>query len=153
MRVLGINCTSRHALLAVVEAGVVLPGLPELLEIPNAMTLNSDLTSFRDEVRRRLTQIGPERVAVLFAETVSKGAHTSWMPRLAAETAIRMVAADLGVHAELIARPTVRSLLDVPQKGKLDTHVSSVLPSAVGKHWTAGRNLAALAALAVERRG
>ena len=153
MRVLGINCTSRQALLAVVEGGVVLPDLPETLEIPNAMTLNSDLMGFRDEVRRRLTQIGPDRVAVLFAETVSKGAHTSWTPRVAAETAIRMVAADMEIHTELIARPTVRSLVEVPQKGKLDGHASSVLPSGVGKHWTAGRNLAALAALAVERRG
>lgn len=80
VRVLGINCTSRQALLAVVEGGTVLPDLPEIVEIPNAMTLNSDLTRFRDEVRRRLTQIGPDRVAVLFAETMSKGAHTSWTP-------------------------------------------------------------------------
>lgn len=153
MKVLGVNATSTHIFLATIENGAVIPGLPERLDIPNGVSLNSDLLAMRDEIRRRITQIAPDAMAVLFGEIVRKATHPAWTPRVAAETLVRIVAAEGDIPSEILTRPKVRSLLGLPSKGKLESHVISVLPTTVGSHWSAGRNLAALAALALERRG
>jgi hypothetical protein len=48
----------------------------------------------------------------------------------------------------MLARPTVRSRLKLPKDGKLSAHVGTRIPKPVGRYWSAGRDVAALAALA-----
>jgi hypothetical protein len=50
----------------------------------------------------------------------------------------------------LLARATVRARLGLPKSGDLASHVSSVAPEPVGRYWSAGRDVAGLAALAME---
>ena len=45
-------------------------------------------------------------------------------------------------------RPTVRTRLDVPRAGDLASHVGKAIVEPVGRYWTAGRDVAGLAALA-----
>lgn len=153
MRVLGITSTNKDLYLAVADGGAILAGMPERLTIPNGMALGGDLVALRDEMRRRLREVSVDFVAVLAAESSRQAPHASWAPRMAAETIVRIAAADSGIASEVISRQKVRSLLGLPVKGKLDDHASTVVPEAVGAYWLAGRNIAALVALAIERRG
>ena len=51
---------------------------------------------------------------------------------------------------KLNALASERARLKISRKGDLASHVSERIPDPVGKHWTAGRDVAALAALAGE---
>ena len=55
-----------------------------------------------------------------------------------------MAAAESNIASEMISRQKVRSLLQLPAKGKLDDHASTIVPDAVGAYWAAGRSVAAL---------
>jgi len=105
-----------------------------------------------EEIRRRLRIANVELVAVLNAEPLYEASHFSFGPRIAAETLVRLVAAEEGVYAEMLSRATVRSLLGLPVGGKLQERVAEAVPEPVGPYWRAGRDLAALAALAIAKR-
>jgi hypothetical protein len=72
---------------------------------------------------------------------------------VALETLVRVAAVQEGIPIEVLARPTVRSRLGIPRAGELASHVATVVAEPVGRYWTAGRDVAALAALAGDTDG
>ncbi|MHB8458410.1 MAG: hypothetical protein ACYDBS_12095 [Acidimicrobiales bacterium] len=150
-RFLGVNCDPHAAFLAAVEDGAVVADLPERLKPPEGMELGDRLLEFIDEVRRALGKVGPSRIGLLQPESGKhQPPYRSVTARATIETLVRVAAAQEGVPVDLLARATVRALLDLPKKGTLDGHVEAGIGAPIGKYWTTGRGLAALAARAVE---
>jgi hypothetical protein len=151
VRVLGVNCDPHAAFLVTVQGGAVVDGLPERLRPPEGMELGDRLLEFVDEVRRVLGQVDPLRVGILLPES---GQHQppqkSIASRATIETLVRVAAAQEGVPVDLVARATVRSRLQLPRKGALNSHLSTGAGPPIGKYWTTGRGLAAMVARAVE---
>jgi hypothetical protein len=99
-------------------------------------------------------EVVAEKVLLLRPESgrMTKRTHSEYVPRIALETLVRLAAAETGRPIELLARPTLRSRLKLPNEGKLVTHASLRIPQKVGINWSEERQLAALAALAGEAR-
>ena len=148
MRTLGVNCDRRRAYLAVAEDGAVADGYPAKLEPPSGLDQGERLLEFIDDVARALTQIGPDRVALLLPEASGPGAsHSRLAPRVMIETLVRVGTARQSIPLELMSRPRLRSALGIPRSGGLDSHLRFA-GTPTGPYWTTGRGLAALAALA-----
>jgi hypothetical protein len=81
---------------------------------------------------------------------VPKKPHGAFVPRIALETLVRLAAVETETEIEVLPRPTLRTRLELPAKGRLAEHVPSRIPSKVGKNWGEERQLAALAALAAD---
>jgi len=146
VRVLGVSCSSRETYLAVDDDGTILDGLTERLQPSSGLEAGEGLTEFIDSVRRVLREVTPDRVAVLLPETWS-ATYRQHLDRATLDTLVRVAAALEDVPLEVLARATVRARLNLPRRGPLDSHVGRV-GSSVGRYWSAGRGLAALAARA-----
>lgn len=142
-----MNCSTACAHVAVADDGVIVGGLTERLVPPAGMEAGVDLLEFSNVVDRALREIQPDHVVVLLPETW-KASYRQHLPRSSMETIIRLAVARRDLPLDVLARATVRSRLGIPAKGSLDDHVGAAGP-VVGRYWTAGRGLAALAALAV----
>jgi hypothetical protein len=149
MKVLGVTCSSTSILCAVTEDTVV-DGSVEQIEVGSLYEASEELEATLAEISRTLAAVKPDLVTILLPEATYKATHRELAPRVALETLIRLGGVRAGIPVEVLSRPTVRSRLSLPSKGKLTTHVASRIPRPVGKHWSAGRNVAALAALAGE---
>jgi hypothetical protein len=154
MVVLGINCSTDCAYLAVVEGGEVRAGAVELVAAPALGQSSDQLEAVLEDLKRALGEVGAEKVVLLKPEGggMAKRTHSEHVPRIALETLVRLAAVETGRPIELLARPTVRSRLNLPSEGKLVTHVGSRIPQKIGSNWSEERQLAALAALAGEER-
>ncbi len=110
------------------------------------------LVNVLGELRRVLSELQPDQVVLLNPEQSprAKRTHSAFVPRVTLETLVRLAAEQADHPLEMLSRPTLRSRLDLPQKGNLASHVPSVLPRKIGKNWSEERQLAALAALAGE---
>jgi hypothetical protein len=150
MRVLGVTCSSTEILCAVTEDGVVLDDTVERIEVASLYEASEELEATLAEIGRALATVKPDLVTILLPESTYKATHREIAPRVALETLVRLAAVRAAVPVETLSRPTVRSRLSLSTKGKLAAHVSERIPSPAGKHWSAGRNVAALAALAGE---
>jgi hypothetical protein len=102
------------------------------------------------DIDRAIAELRPDVVAILKPESRGKRTYGEWAPRVALETLIRISAVKAEIPVEVLARPTVRSRLGIPQSKELSSHVSSVV-AAAGHYWGAGRDVAALAALAADQ--
>jgi hypothetical protein len=96
-------------------------------------------------------------VLLLPEQSRFKRTYSEIAPRVALETLVRLAAVRAGVDIEVLPRTTVRSRLKLPRSGDLASHVPTKVPVAVGRYWTAGRDIASLAApsrrpLTVRRR-
>ena len=147
MRVMGATCGNSELFVAVVEAGVVLTGFPETIEYPSGLECERQLSAVFDDVARVVDEVAPARIALLKPEASYRATHGQFVPRIALETLLRLVASQKGVLLELVSRPAVRSTFHLPKSGRLDSHVDRVIGTPVGSHWRAGRGLAALVAL------
>lgn len=148
VRVLGINCTSNEAYVALLEDGVVLDGYPERLRLPGGVEGGEGLLEFIDEVRRTLAQARPDHVVLLLPEGRQRGAtYQRIAPRVVLETLVRLAAAQENVPTDLLARATVRARLGLPRSGSLDDQLSHA-GTPTGHYWNNGRGLAALAGFA-----
>jgi hypothetical protein len=153
-RTLGVNCSSKHAFLALAEDGEIVAARPEQLEPPGTEE-SERLRGFYHAFRRVLADLRPDRVCLLLPESSPRHrpTHAELTPRIAMETLVRLatVESEDGVEIDVLARPTVRSRLGLGNKGKLVDLVPEAITEPVGHHWKNARDLAALAALAGER--
>ena len=146
MRVLGVNCNTSEAHLAVLDDGAVVDGLTERLKPASGVEIGDRLLEFKADVRRALAEIRPAQVLILMPERRQPSAsYQGLMPRIVIETLVRVAAAEEQVPLDLVTRERVRAALKI-KKGKLDDHVD-LAGDPIGKYWKAGRALAALAAL------
>jgi hypothetical protein len=148
--VLGISITSAKAFLAVVQDATVQDGQIERLDVPPADASGSQLSEALADIKRRLAEIKPDVVAIVGAEPSFTDTESGLRPRLTFEALTRLAAAERRVSLDLVSRARVRSRLGLPRRGGLGEHISAAGP-VVGRYWTAGRAVAALAALTVEK--
>jgi hypothetical protein len=149
VKVLGVTCTGTSVFFAVSNAGEVLSGPPERVDVASLYDASTELEATLTEVGRVIAQVRPDLVTVLMPEYY-KASYAEIAPRAALETLVRLAAVRADVPVEMIARQTVRARLKLPVDGKLSTHVAMRIAQPAGKYWTAGRDVAALAALAGE---
>ena len=147
-RVLGINCTTSVAYLALAEDQQIASGLTERLNPPVGLEAGEALLEFVDSAQRALREMKPARVELLLPERWQATYHEH-VPRATLEALIRVAAAREQVWIEILPRPTLRTRLHLSKKDKLEVHLPRAGP-VVGRYWGAGRGLAALAALAGE---
>jgi hypothetical protein len=155
VNVLGVNCSTNSAYLAVAVDGALADGHVEHIDAPTLAESSEELASVLDEVSRVIGEVEADKVVLLKPEggPRPKRTHTAFVPRIALETLVRLAAVQTQTEIEVLPRPTVRTRLNLPAKGKLLDHVSSRIPRKVGKNWCEERQLAALAAVAGERDG
>jgi hypothetical protein len=150
VKVLGVNCSSDCAYFVLAKDGEIVDGAVELVEAPMLSDSGQQLVEVLGELHRVLEELQPEQVVLLKPEQshLAKRTHSAFVPRIALETLVRLTAEQAGRPLDLLSRPTLRSRLQLSQKGNLATHVPRVVPKKVGKNWSEERQLAALAALA-----
>lgn len=149
MKVLGVTCSTKTAFLSVVDGDMVVVAPVDRLDVASLHEASAELLATLDDVSRALAQIKPDLVVLLLPEQSRfKRPYAEVAARASLETLVRLACAKANVPVEVMPRPTVRARLELPKKGELASHVAEVVPAPVGKHWTAGRDVAALAALA-----
>ncbi len=154
MRALGITCNPRTAYLTLAIDGAIEEALVERVEVAAQYEASVELLSTLDEVKRALAQLRPDTVMLLMPEqSRHKRTYQEIAPRVALETLVRLAAVQENIDIEVLARPTVRARLGIPKAGELSSHVNQVIAEPVGHYWTAGRNVAGLAALAAPNGG
>jgi hypothetical protein len=146
--VLGINCTTTCAYLALAEDGEIQPE-PSRLE-PPAGEESVRLAGLFQDATSLLREQQVDSVALLLPGR--GGAHQpgyfTVAPRIEIETIIRLAAVTLDIPVVVLERATVRSRHGCGRTGALEDYVDQVIPTSVGKYWNVGRGLAAMAALA-----
>lgn len=147
-RALGVTCKSELILLAVGEDGVLVEDDHERLQAPALLEETERLRGLKDAVGRVIAETRPQVVRILRPEAVYSGSYAALAPRAALETLVRLAAEDAGVRVELLHRGTARARVGMPRSGNFESHISSVIPTPVGRYWAAGRRLAAIAAIA-----
>jgi hypothetical protein len=149
---LGVNCNTHCAFLAVAVDGELTDGHVEYIEASTLAESSGELKSVLDELSRAITEVGADKVVLLKPEggPTPRKTHAAFVSRIALETLVRLAAVETESEIEVLARPTVRSRLELPTKGPLDTHVALRIAAKVGKNWSKERQLAALAALAAD---
>jgi hypothetical protein len=125
------------------------PRTTERVDVASLFEASTELEATLNEVGRVIAQVKPDLVTVLLPEYYT-ASYAEIAPHVALETLVRLAAVRAGVGVEMLTRPTVRSRLNLPVKGKLSTHVAARIPDPVGRYWSAGRDVAALAALAAD---
>ncbi|MDP9434225.1 MAG: hypothetical protein M3P93_03125 [Actinomycetota bacterium] len=149
MSTLGVSCTTACAFLALADGETVAP-VPDRLEPAAGLGPEEQLPVFAEDVARVLRDCGGDRVVILQAEPRYEAGHTAWVPRLAMETLVRLESVRAGVPCSYISRQKVKGSLGLKGRGGLDALGKDELASA-GMYWSAGRLVAALAAVAAER--
>jgi hypothetical protein len=148
VRVLGVNCTTRDIYLAVADQGQILDGLTERLRPPVGLEEGAALIELVDSMRRVIREVRPDKVELLQPEAWS-ASYSQHLPRARLETLIQFAAATEEIPLETLSRPTARARLNVPRTGPLESHIA-IAGTVVGRYWTSGRGLAAMAAKAGE---
>jgi len=151
MKVVGVTCSTKTALFSLVEDGRVVTAPVERVEVASLHEASEELEATLSELGRVYAQFKPDLVVLLMPEQSRfKKTYQEIAPRIALETLVRLAAVRAEIPIEVLPRPTVRARLKLPRKGDLASHVSERISQPVGRHWTAGRDVAALAALAGE---
>ncbi len=150
VRALGVTCTPRVAYLSLAVEGAIVPEAIERLEVASQYEASAELVATLDDVKRAYAELRPDAVAVLKPEKSRRGySYDQLASRVALETLLRIAAVQESIDIELLPRATVRARLGIPKSGDLASHVGSVVPEPVGHYWSAGRDVAGLAALAI----
>jgi hypothetical protein len=150
--ILGVTCSTQCALLAGVEGGQIVETPVNRIEVGAIHEASDDLESTLEEIGRALAQIRPSLVVLLLPEPSKhfKSTHSQLAPRITLETLVRLAAVRAQISVDVMTRKTVRSRLKLDFSGDLASHVAERFPTPVAPYWKAGRDVAALAALAGE---
>lgn len=151
MRVLGVQCTAKHAFLSVVEDGNVVKLGPERLAATKSTDEDQALWDTLSTFGTTLDEIHPSRIYLLLPGTGenAKQTHQSWAPRIELETLLRMAAAKRDIPCRRVPRASVLSQLGLP-RGPFEDSVRPVIAEQ-GRYWMAGRLAAAAVALGGEK--
>jgi hypothetical protein len=146
--VVAFNCSKDDAHVAIVEGGAVVDTQPDRIKLAVALDPDEQLVAFHETIRQTLAELNPARTGILLAESNYQAPHSTWYPRIALETMIRLASAAAGIPCHMLNRPAVRGALGIT-KGNLDKNLA-VIGTPVGRYWTTGRGVAAMAAIALE---
>lgn len=144
----GIHCTSSAAFLVVVDGESIVPAVTERITWSAAQEGPQALDTALHAFERAYVEAGVTAVGVLQRESQHTASHQTFWNQIALESMAFLAAHNRGLPAELLPRPTVRARLKLPRSAGLDSHV---VFEPTGRYWSAGRNLASMAALALEQ--
>jgi hypothetical protein len=150
-RVLGVWAKKQEIYLAVAEDGELQDVEPQKIDAPSILEADARLGGFVTSFRHALHDLGPDAVRILQPEQTYQASYSEFAPKVALETAVRLVCGENDVPVEVLHRTTARSRLGFGRSGTLDSHIEESVES-VGKYWNAGRKYAAAAALATESK-
>lgn len=138
--------------LVCVDNGVPIGAEPLSLSLPMGLESGQRLSALLDDSMRTLRALDCERIVILAPESNNRLTYAQSRRRVVGETLLCLAAAQVGMPCEYVTRSSVRSILDLPRKGALGSHTADAIPTALAPHWAGKRDLAALAALAEQRR-
>lgn len=147
MITLGVNVSGDVAYLGFADGKEILDAEPYMLRRPQGLEVGADLIALRDDVRKVLSANAVERVRILDPETNHRGPYTSFVDRFTVETVMLLAGVEQGIDTARVSRASIRSALGVG-RGVLKTHAKQILVP-VGPHWAGKRDIAALAAYAI----
>jgi hypothetical protein len=150
-RILGISTTTSTVFLAVVEDGNVIEIEPMKLAAPAPAGGLPAVGGFLTAFGHALAMIRPARVGLLLPESNYRAPYSELAPRAAAEALVLIAGQQANIPVERLPRPTLRSKLNFPMAGSLDTYVNQFPLKRVGPHWNEGRWHAAAAAYAISK--
>lgn len=150
--VLGVTCSAQAALLTGIEQRAVTEMPVYRIDVGSIAEASDALPSTLEEIGRTLSQLHPSLVVLLLPEQSNrhKYTHSQLAPRITLETLIRLAAVQAQTPIDVLSRRAVRSRLGLPFSGDLAGHVAAKFPEPSAPYWKAGRDVAALAALAGE---
>jgi hypothetical protein len=149
-RTLGVSCKADVILIALAEDGILVEIAPEhkRLQAPDLLEETEQLRALQDAVGRVLADTGADLVRLLLPEPTYKGSYMALATRAALETVVRLAGEKANVTVEVLRRNTARARVGMPQRGKFEPLIASVIPTGAGRYWAEGRRLAAIAAIA-----
>ena len=135
--------------MAVVEDGTVVERGPARIGSARSADEDQALWQTLDTFKTALSEIAPDRVALLLPGTGShaKQPHSTMAPRVELETLLRMAAARRDLPVDRLPHGTVRARLGVTNRGAFEDAVRPMV-AEIGPYWSVGRLAAAAAALA-----
>lgn len=145
-----MTCKRDEVMLAVAETAELVDDPHQRLQVPTHLDSTERLQAVKEDVTRVLAEVNPDFVRILMPEQTYKNSHGQLAPRIALETVVRLGCAESGVPVEMLHRNSARARLGMDRKGSIESHVTEVIAEPVGKYWSNGRQLAAVAALADE---
>jgi hypothetical protein len=150
-RIPGVSCTPACAFLALSVNDAVQP-VPERLGWP-AGEESERLAGLFQDAQAMIREQRISHVALLLPGRGGAFAPGYFVvaQRIALETVIRLAAAVLEIPVTMLERATVRARLGCGKTGGLERYLDVVSPQPIGKYWSAGRGLAAMAALTAMR--
>ena len=151
MRTLGINGAGDVLYLALAVDGAIVDVEPYTVTEPGGLATDERLVAVREQVKRILVSHSVDRVCVLDAEAQYKATYASMRDRITLEAVALLASAEAEVEAFRVSRAKTRSLLNLSADGPLSTRVPEVT-KPVGGSWSKKRDLAALVALAGEKK-
>ena len=149
MRALGLNCAANTIYLVTLEDGKILGDDPLRLGMPDLEAASTQLRSFMSTFDSALIDLAVERIGLVLPESSYQATYKQLADRAAAETLIRLTALDHQVRFERLTRQRVRAVLKLGPAGSLSSLVEKVVKAGNEPYWRQGRDLAAVAALAV----
>ncbi|SEC00034.1 hypothetical protein SAMN04489844_1480 [Nocardioides exalbidus] len=153
MRVMGVNGSSETLWLACADDTGLVDMTTFRVDKASALETGDALIAARDSLRRVMRTNDVTRVVLLSAgnDGQHKVGYHAAVPRITMETVVAFAAAEEGIEFARISRATALSWLDLPAKGGVDAHISTLVPVPKAPHWKKKRDLASMAALAGAR--
>jgi hypothetical protein len=145
---LGVACSKDTIYLAIAKGGMVVVDTDhDRLKFAGVLEETERLRAMRDDVAQLLLEVRPDCVRILMPEPTYADSYGRIAPRAAVETVVRLACVGSGIRVEMLDRRSARARLGVDRKGRFESHIPEFTEPS-GKYWSAGRNLAAAAALA-----
>jgi len=153
MKYLGTAVSGSNTYFSLVENGEVVADELGRLSLSPSFSRPEALTEFESAVRDHLARIGPQWVG-LFDANFQPRSYAQAARRAELETIVELAAAHQGFEVERLTLPRIKSLLSLGRRGSVAETADAVFGEdpGLGAYWGAGRNTAALVALAAWRR-
>src|SRR5262249_19214841 len=122
-RALGIWAKKGEIYLAVAEDGQIVEMDPQRIQAPAVMEASERLSGFLVSLRHALGDLPPERARILQPESNPPSPYGNLAPKIALETAVRVVCDETHVPVEVLHRAPARSRLGLERNGTLDRRI------------------------------
>jgi hypothetical protein len=111
VKVVGVTCSAKTALLAAVENGGVIPIDVQKIDVGYQYEASREFVATQREVERGIAQVQPDLVVLLKPELMVRWTYDAVAPRVALETLVRLAAVAGDIPIDVLSRPTVRLAL------------------------------------------
>jgi hypothetical protein len=151
MTLLGINCSGSTAYFATVGDGIVLDDELERLTLAPSLPRHQGIRELVDALRAHLRRLSPQTIG-LFAANYQPRSYAQAAGRASIEAYIDVAAAQENLPVDHLHLPTIKRIVGHGSQGSAEDVALTICPTATGRYWAAGRNVAALVAMALWSR-